>query len=598
MVIKERKYGVVDILKIPLECSPILSILVGLQILIGGVVPTLQVIATAKFIDKAISIVETKTHMSSIFPSLFAVIALIAYTWISTAIMKFGEIRLQISIREKFRTAITEKRSKLAYKHIENSETWDLISRVSKTPEIEVKAAYTDFLSMLASIIRVFGILVLLITEVWWAALIIIIFAIPLFYLAAKSGKANYEVNREVTKYKRKYEYLSAVLTDRETVDERTLFGFGKKLNELFYKQYETARKITFKTERTWFIKMKTGSLLTSLVSILIVLVLLNPVLSGTVTIGMFISLVNAAFGLVQMMSWQLTYYMDQLAKHLEYLKDLTKFSELEEVKTIIESNSEETINFESLEFNNVSFKYPGSDNYILKGISFKLENGRHYAFVGVNGAGKSTITKLLTGLYDDFEGEIYINSKSIRTYSQRQLKAFFSVVYQDFAKYYISMRDNIKIGSINSINAEELDLQIKEAIDYIGLTKVVDKLPKGINTSLGKLKEDGQDVSGGEWQRIAMARAVINPAPLRILDEPTAALDPISESKLYEKFEQISKGKTTIFISHRLGSTKLADEIFVVGEGRVLEKGNHEELMNINGLYSEMYESQRSWYQ
>jgi ATP-binding cassette subfamily B protein len=159
-------------------------------------------------------------------------------------------------------------------------------------------------------------------------------------------------------------------------------------------------------------------------------------------------------------------------------------------------------------------------------------------------------------------------------------------------------MRDNIKIGSINSINAEELDLQIKEAIDYIGLTKVVDKLPKGINTSLGKLKEDGQDVSGGEWQRIAMARAVINPAPLRILDEPTAALDPISESKLYEKFEQISKGKTTIFISHRLGSTKLADEIFVVGEGRVLEKGNHEELMNINGLYSEMYESQRSWYQ
>lgn len=598
MVIKERKYGIVDIIKLPLECSPILSILVGLQILIGGVVPTLQVIATANFIDKAISIVDTKTLMSSIFPSLFAVIALIAYTWISTAIMKFGEIRLQISVREKFRTAITDKRAKLAFKHIENSETWDLISRVSKTPEIEVKAAYTDFLSMLASIIRVFGILMLLITEVWWAALMIIIFAIPLFYLAAKSGKANYEVNREVTKYKRKYEYLSAVLTDRETVDERTLFGFAKKLNQLFYKQYETARKITFKIERTWFIKMKTGSLLTSLVSILIVLVLLNPVLSGTVTIGMFISLVNATFGLVQMMSWQLTYYMDQLAKHLEYLKDLTKFSELEEVKTIMESNSEETINFESLEFNNVSFKYPGSDNYILRGISFKLEYGRHYAFVGVNGAGKSTITKLLTGLYDDFEGEIYINSKSIRTYSQRQLKAFFSVVYQDFAKYFISMRDNIKIGSINSINAEELDLQIKEAIDYIGLTKVVDKLPKGINTSLGKIKEDGQDVSGGEWQRIAMARAVINPAPFRILDEPTAALDPISESKLYEKFEQISKGKTTIFISHRLGSTKLADEIFVVGEGRVLEKGNHEELMDINGLYSEMYESQRSWYQ
>lgn len=598
MVIKSREYGVSDILMIPLKCAPVLGTLIGLQILVAGIVPTMQVVVTASFINTAISIVKDNADIGLIYPSLLAVVFLISYSWIADAIAKLAQVRMELVIREKFRTAVTEKRARLAYKHMENHEVWDLISRVSKTPETQIKTAFTDLLSMVSNVIQVVGILILLVTQVWWATLLILAFSIPLFMLAVKSGKANYTANREVTKYKRKYEYLTEVLTGREAVDERTLFGYGKKLGDIWHNQYETARKIAFKTERKWFIKMKTGSLITALISILIVFVLLNPVLSGVVTIGMFIALVNAVFGLVQMMSWQLTYSVDQLAKHREYLKDLTQFAGLDDIEGANEKPIAPPPAFQFLEFKDVCFKYPGTENYILNRLSFRMEAGKHYAFVGINGSGKTTITKLLTGLYNDFEGDISINGKSISQYNQNEIKAFFSVVYQDFSKYSITMKDNIRVGNMNDIDDVNTAEHLKYAIDRAGLSETIEKLPQGLDTPLGKIKVGGMDVSGGEWQRIAMARAVINPAPLRILDEPTAALDPLSESRLYEEFEQISKGITTIFISHRLGSTKLAHEIFVIGDGSMIENGTHHQLMNLNGVYSKMYESQRSWYQ
>lgn len=598
MLLENKTYTTKDIIKIPLKAAPIPSMLIGLQKLLSGIVPTLQVLVTAKFIDTAVSVVANKKAASTIMPSLIAVVSLIAYSWISSQLIKFAEVKMELTTRSKFRTAVTEKRAKLSYKHIENTETWDLISRVSREPEVQIKNAYKDMLSMVAMILKILGILFVLFVQVWWAAFVILGFSIPLFYLALKSGKANYKASREVSKYKRKYEYLGEVLSGRDSVDERALFSFGDKINKNWLEQYEIARGIEFKTERKWFIKMKTGSLLTALVSILIVGVLLNPVQTGAITIGMFISLVNSVFSLVQMMSWELTYQVDQLAKNKEYLKDLSVFASLEETLGAIDKPISTSPEFKSLEFKNVSFKYPGTDTYILKNASFTIEEGKHYAFVGTNGAGKTTITKLITGLYDNYEGEILVNGKSIKEFSQSKLKSICSVVYQDFAKYFISLKHNISVGRIDGMDNDKNLKLISEAVSTIELNDVIGKLPEGMDTPLGKIKSNGLDVSGGEWQRIAMARSIINPAPLRILDEPTAALDPISESKVYEKFEEISKGGTTIFISHRLGSTKLADEIFVIGNGAILEKGTHNELMDTAGVYAEMYDSQRGWYQ
>jgi len=323
-------------------------------------------------------------------------------------------------------------------------------------------------------------------------------------------------------------------------------------------------------------------------------LILIGPVTSELLSVGMFMSIVNSVFGLIQYLAWSLPEYGDNLAKNKEYLVDLTNFVKLEGDEGYLLKPAKSVIKLKSLEFRNVSFKYPDTENYILNNMSFIIEEGRHYAFVGTNGAGKTTITKLVTGLYEEFEGESLINGKSIKAYGQEQLKAMCSVVYQDFARYYISFRDNILLGDINSFDNLA---NMNKAIETVELQDVVGGLPLGINSNLGKIKNDGVDLSGGQWQRIAMARGIVSPASIRILDEPTAALDPISESNVYEKFEEISRGKTTIFISHRLGSTKIADKIFVIGDGTIIESGSYEELMKKNGVYTKMYESQRSWY-
>lgn len=168
-----------------------------------------------------------------------------------------------------------------------------------------------------------------------------------------------------------------------------------------------------------------------------------------------------------------------------------------------------------------------------------------------------------------------------------------FSVVHQDFAKYYISLKDNIALGNINIID----DKRILKEIKHIGLIDTLVNLPEGINSFLGKIKENGVDLSGGEWQRVAIARSLVSDAPISILDEPTAALDPIAESKIYTIFDRISTGKSTIYITHRLGAAKLADEILVIDGGKVAECGSHNILMKRKGIYAEMFETQRSWY-
>ncbi len=172
-------------------------------------------------------------------------------------------------------------------------------------------------------------------------------------------------------------------------------------------------------------------------------------------------------------------------------------------------------------------------------------------------------------------------------------------MVYQDFARYYISLYDNIAVGNINLYNEnhEESRKEAEETIEQVGLSEAVQRLKDGFDTPLGKVIENGADISGGEWQRTAMARCIISDAPLKILDEPTAALDPVSESMVYKNFERISKGKTTIFISHRLGSTKLADVIYVLSDGKIAEHGSHDRLMEANGIYSKMFTSQAEWY-
>ena len=593
--LERKKYSGMDALRIPFQVAPILvSVRMFLKFFDAFVPTVLLAFSTANFVDSAIAILSGNAHRNDIYlPLVFLLVVMLLVRTVDS-ILDIIVARIKFALERKLVPAFLDARATLNYQHIENAESWELVERVTDKPIDAFQdglRAYGLLISCITSVASIMGLIVM---QVWWAMPIILAFAVPLFWLALRAGKKNYDANVETRKYVRRHEYYRDILTNREGVEERTLFSYGEDVANRYVNQYEIARKYRFWVHMKQYATMKVAGLSMTFIAIVVAITLINPVLTGQITAGMFMGIVSAVFGVVNNLSWILGSSVENISKSREYMKDLTAFLALSQVDGAKDLPDAQPPVFETLEFKNVSFKYPTGEKKILDGLSFILESGKHYSFVGTNGAGKTTIIKLLTGLYDNYEGEILINNKELRTYEVATLKALFSVVYQDFARYQVSLADNIALGdSARDINADE----IKSIAHKVELDDTIVGLKKGIDTPLGKIAENGEDLSGGQWQKVAIARSLMSRAPIKILDEPTAALDPIAESRIYGEFERLMKGKTTIFISHRLGSTKLADEILVINEGSIVERGSHEELMRHSGVYTEMFESQRKWY-
>ncbi|NYB75961.1 ABC transporter ATP-binding protein [Sedimentibacter hydroxybenzoicus DSM 7310] len=577
--------------------SPKESVLITTIFILSGFCPIVTIIFVTDFINLAFYSAGMGTINSKIYFDVAAIILLYGYNLMLPAFQKLISEKAKINIRKKYKSILLEKCSKLEYYYLENAESWNLISRVLDKPENIIVGNYTAMNQIFATSISVIGLISIIIAQAWWAAIIIVVSCVPLFYLSIKSGKANYKAKIDSSELERKCEYYSEILSDRENVDERSIFGFTEMVNSEYRKIYNKAFKIKVSTRFKWFIKTKLGGVFTALAALIVIVALLNPLLAGSISMGMFISLVNAILSLKSNLSWGLSFQIDTITSGIEYMKDIKNFMSYEERLHALDTPVVQD-KITSIEFKSVSFSYPGTDTQILKNVSFLLEGGKQYALVGPNGVGKTTIIKLLTGLYTNYDGEILINGKELRKYSFNEIKGFFSAVYQDFSRHEFTFKENIAIGNIEMMNTSYIDEAVDKAISQIELESLIENLPYGLNTNLGKIHKDGIDLSGGEWQRVALARAIISRSPVRILDEPTASLDPINENRIYELFSKISHDIMTILISHRLASTKIADEILVFNEGKLVEKGDFESLMNLKGHYCQMFEQQRSWYQ
>ena len=583
--------------RLALTCAPAASILLSLIILAAGLVPVLQISVTSAFINLAIAAAGSGHIPPALYVQLTLLLLLIAYSTLSWPIITLISARAKMTIRQKLHPSIISKCARLDYRYIEDTKSWDLIARVTETPEQHIVDGHRALSELLSILISLVGVMSYIAAVAWWAFPVTAVFSVPLIVYSVRGGRANFEVSREVTERERKYNYLREVLLDRDYVDERTLFGYGDKINEEAANEYGKTYKIKVRTACQWYTKTKLGGVFNVLSCMIIILFLLRPTLEARISIGLFIAIVTGSFGLSNALSWGVSINIDSLFKTGEFTRDIDKLMALDETPGVLAEPSPMSA-VESIEFINVRFRYPDTDTEILKNLSLKLEQGRHYAFVGANGAGKTTAVKLLTGLYRDYDGQILINGQDIRNYSEPELKGLFSVVYQDFVRYSFSIQENCAIGDVSAMDSPEMADRIEKALSEVELNEKVAESPQGLKTPLGKIHADGVDLSGGEWQRLAMARAIVNRAPIRILDEPTAALDPIAESRIYELFGRISEEKLTVFISHRLGSTKIADEIFVFSDGAILEHGDYDSLMSANGLYREMFAQQRSWYQ
>ncbi len=249
----------------------------------------------------------------------------------------------------------------------------------------------------------------------------------------------------------------------------------------------------------------------------------------------------------------------------------------------------------EGIRFEGVNFKYPNSDKVVLQDLNLTLKPDQVVALVGANGSGKTTLIKLLCRLYDPFDGKISIDGIDLRQVDPIEWRKRISVIFQDFARYQLTAHENIWLGNIDLDQKRET---VVEAARKSGADTFIQQLPQGYETHLGTWFEDGLELSGGEWQKIALARAFMRETSLIVLDEPTSSLDPLAEAELFKQFRQLIKGKSAILISHRFSTVQMADEIYVLEDGKITERGSHDELLQLNGQYAKFYHAQAEHYQ
>ena len=568
---------------------------------LGALIPAAQTLAVAMFINSVSASNTTQSSGADVIFSLSLILACVFFQNSIPVITRVVNASKRNRLTLHMNHILLKKQMNLSYQYIEDNDTCNLIYRIRDNCVDYFDEGYTNVINSLALFIKLASLMVIIFKASVISGLVILVIVYPLLYLAMKTGKANYVLEQDAETTKRKYQYIFSVLTGKETANERNLFGFSRHMTERYNRLFDTAFEKEAKIINKRYANMKSGSLITLIVSICIMAIMLPKLFRNEISTGLYIGLAGAGLDLIQSMSWQLAGMMQNYAKLNQFFDDYNRYMELgEQAGAEEEPEQMPTAGEPSLAFRNVSFRYPGTDRYILKNCSFTLAGGCSYAVVGENGAGKTTIAKLIMGLYGGYEGDILINGRNVKDYSYGELKGLVAAVFQDFARYELSVNENIGIGRIPHFSCSgSEEKEIEKICEELNMTDWIRSFPDGFDTMLGKLEEGGVDLSGGQWQKIAIARLLYSKAPINILDEPTAAMDAVAESKIYELFQKLNMGKFNILITHRMGAARIADEILVLQNGAVAEQGKHEQLMTMkNGVYRKMYESQRQWYE
>lgn len=412
--------------------------------------------------------------------------------------------------------------------------------------------------------------------------------------ITRKLNKIGYEYDPLITKFSRRYSYIYGTMVSFSVGKEVRINGASKWLRKKFDKETDEYMKSLRANEN----KKLPYDILTMVVGLVQTVVIYGYcaylAISGGITVGSF----SVFLGAVTAFTGSFTGFIGRfsglalLSKYVDDYKEFLTYTKHNGAERETVCGSDPTEGKFDIEFQNVSFMYPNTDRYVLRNVNIKIRSGERLSVVGYNGAGKSTFIKLICRLYEPTEGKILIGGVDISTIDLADYREMLSVVFQDFQLFWLTIRDNIVM------DREYDKVRLDDAIEKSGLGERIALLENGVETELWRLfDESGVEFSGGEGQKVACARAYYKDAPVVILDEPTASLDPIAETRLYERFNNIIGNKTSIYISHRLASVKFCDSIAVFADGELVERGTHRELMDANGIYAEMFRKQAHYY-
>ena len=521
------------------------------------------------------------THLVILIAGVFSEVLL-------TGVDRYVEIRFDMQITDRLEKEIVRKYRKLDYSCYEDPQTYDSISRISQNPGEKIRMIFWKLCEMVRIIILLIGYLLIFQQASPLLVGIFLLFFPPMLYENYKAGCLWYELYSRQTADERKIAYYERLLTGKTSLAELKIYQATDYIEKLWKKQSSKLRK---EKEET-LIRVEKTLLRKSTFSALWYLcsggVLLYGVITGRISVSMFLVLFQTILNIVDTVNGLLETFgnFSREIQEMSYLHSFFALKNIPERKGCIDRT------VRRIRFEHVCFSYPNAGTETLHDISFELDLSKSTAIVGENGSGKTTIIKLLCGLYQPTSGRILFDEYDIRNLNNGEIGKAIKVVFQDFFQYELTIRENIGFGNLARISH---DLELQEVLDAVHLEELK-KL--GLDTSLGKLEHEGIDLSRGQWQRLAVGRIFLNDTGYAVLDEPTASVDPVSEYNMYQLFYLLLRSRGSLMISHRLASAKMADHILVLKNGTIAEQGNHTELMKNQELYHELFCRQAEWYQ
>ena len=544
-----------------------------------------------------LSVVERQASVTELIVTIVVFVAALMLVSAASSYVNTNTLYGRISVRCEIINLLNRKMATTSYQNISDERFKTLKIKVQETigsNRAATEAVWTTLTDLTTNIVG-FAFYVVLMSSIQPLLLLAILATtVVSYFVSNRLSEWGYKHREEESEYSTQIYYLDRQSSDLTVAKDIRIFGLRSWLEDLYSKSMAAYTAFKRKEQGVYIWASVTDLVLTFLRNAIAYAYLIGLVIGNGLSVSEFLLFFGAVGGFTAWVSGILGGFntlhkqsldISSVRECLEFPEPF-KFEDGEPIKT--EENRLYEIRLE-----NVSYRYPGADKDTLTNVNLTLHPGEKLAVVGLNGAGKTTLIKLICGFLDPTEGRILLDGKDIRDYNRRDYYKMFSAVFQEFSLLAGTIATNVAQDS------EGFDMErVKDCVEKAGLRKKIESLKDGYDTYLNReVFEDAMLLSGGETQRLMLARALYKNAPFIVLDEPTAALDPIAESEMYQKYNEMTSGKSSIYISHRLASTRFCDRIIMIADGRIGEEGTHEELLKAGGKYAELYEVQSKYY-